>query len=348
MNPYRAFDQAWFTKNQKALLFLLNNVLTRGLFRRILCIRKCDIGYTNPILHIGPNYYTVFSSVKNGDVLVTTDFRTHWKYSKRVYLAFRPMWWCLHFWDSMFADKYAPELSFGFDTLTVNPDPNPETTSVDGLLTMIVSPGTWAQLRDGAGNTADDSTASTFIMRIGAHSNTNEWNVLSRSVFLFDTSALPSSPVVSDATLSVMGNSKADAEGWAPNIDVYASNPASNTGLTATDYTSFGSTSLTGSPISYASFDVSGAVYTNFILNATGRAVVSDTGVTKLGLRNANYDVANTPPTWVAFGTTRMSAFYAEDSGTSRDPKLVITYVESTPLTQSFEDTMAAYKFFRF
>lgn len=50
------------------------------------------------------------------------DFRTHDKFSKRLYYAFYPLWWTLHQWDTLFANNFAPQLNFGFDTLTAYPD----------------------------------------------------------------------------------------------------------------------------------------------------------------------------------------------------------------------------------
>jgi hypothetical protein len=148
--------------------------------------------------------------------------------------------------------------------------------------------------------------------------------MLTRSIFLFDTSSIPDSNSIDDATLSIYGYDKTNSfSGDEPNINIYSSNPASNTALEAGDFDSLGETAFS-TAITYTSFSTAG--YNNFTLNASGIAAVSKTSVTKLGGRNANYDVANTSPIWASGADMNILVYFAEQTGTSQDPKLTVTH----------------------
>ena len=76
MTEFLAFDPAWFSRHQRALLRLLNLPLIGLAFRRLLRINVLE-----PIVRIEPHAFTV----SLGEGLYRTDFRTHWKFSKRIY-----------------------------------------------------------------------------------------------------------------------------------------------------------------------------------------------------------------------------------------------------------------------
>lgn len=209
-------------------------------------------------------------------------------------------------------------------TLTVYPDPDPEVTSVDGFASRTGVDETWGNITTGAGNSSDASGASANIIQISSSATANQWATLSRGILLFDTSALGSSANISAAVLSLYGNAKIDLLGITPDIDIYTSTPASNTAVANGDYSQLGSVSQTGSPITYAGW--TNGAYNDFTFNATGIGNISKTGISKFGARNANYDVANSAPTYSASSTSRINAIMADTAGTSTDPKLVITY----------------------
>lgn len=162
------------------------------------------------------------------------------------------------------------------------------------------------------------------------HAGIDTWRRCARSLFLFDTSALTSAATISSAVLSLYGTQKNDSNNATPDIDIYTANPAANTSLALSDYSSFGSTSQTGAPIPYASMSTTG--YNDFPFNATGIGNVNKTGVSKFGARNANYDVAATMPNPVVNAGSNLFVNFAESSGTSTDPKLVVSYEILVPL----------------
>jgi hypothetical protein len=275
-----------------------------------------------PILRIVPD--AIFW--KDG-MNIIGELRTHWKYSKRLYYAFRPLWWAIHYWDLVVADRWIPKLSFGFSVLTKYPDADTETTTVDGRAWMSYTDTngvSWAALQGGAGTNANDADANEAVVYLRCDSVTDQWRSIVRGIFLFNTSELTSDATISDAVMSLYGSYKYNDFGTPPNIDIYTSAPASNTAIVPGDYDSLGSTSQTGSPITYAGFSVSG--YTDFTLNSTGRGNISKTSVTKFGVRNANYDVANSAPTWTAWYYYYFDIYFADQDGTANDPKLTVTF----------------------
>ena len=248
----------------------------------------------------------------------TSVFFTDLNYSKQLYFAFKPLWWLMHYWDKLFADKFAPQLSFSLATLEVYPDADPETTSVDGWVRQG-SGTTWASVRDGAGNDKSDSgTTNPVIYFEGA--GDGSMLDMRRGIFLFNTSALTIDATITGAVLSYYTTNKLDQGGRTPNVDIYTSTPASDTALANGDYTQIGTTSQTGSPITYA--NITDNTYADFTFNATGKGNVSKTGISKFGTRNPSYDVANSPG--IFDGITRIYSNFAEDG--SNKPKLVVTY----------------------
>lgn len=301
--------------------------MTKRLFRWILCIRKCDVGYDATIVRIESNNYTVVKRFLGDNVELITDFRTHPKYGKRLYYAFKPMWWVMHYWDEIFADRYAPQWSYGFSTLTSYPDAgDPGTTTCDGTVQRSAVDESWITIIAGAGNGPTSvSDAGFSALWVDASDTTNQFTMNRRSVFLFDTSSLGNEVTISASVLSLYGEDKDNTfTGTAPNMDIYTSTPASNTTLVNADYSQFGTVSQTGSPKAYSSWSATG--YNNFTFNATGIGNVSKTDISKFGLRNANFDVAGVSPTWSNAGSFYFYCDFADITGTSTDPKLVVTY----------------------
>lgn len=318
---WQAFDAAWFTKHQGILLAILALPVAGKLARWMLRIRRCDVGYAGRIVEIGPHYYIVDC----GGEMRTADIRTHPKYAKRVYYSLAPLWWALHSWDWLIADRLVPRLSFGLATLTMHP--NPGTSGVaDAIYTRGAGAGeSWA--------TITTSNATNFeaanIAVIQAHATTDLWQALTRSIFRLDTAVVGGHPVVS-ATFSIFGSIKADGLVATPDVNLYEAPGGSYPSFFFTDFPLFGTTEFS-TAITYAGFSTSG--YNNFVLNASGLAGIVY-GIFHLGLRNANYDVSGTPPPWVASQQSGMAALMADQAGTTQDPKLVVTFTTSRPLEQ--------------
>lgn len=206
---------------------------------------------------------------------------------------------------------------------------HPESTSVDGVVEHYTYFGAglglaWAALVAAAGTDSDDATWDAACVRFISNVDANKWARLSRGIALFDTSGLLGDDVISSATLSLYGLSKKDDDGWLPSINIYSAAPASNTALVAGDFDSLGTTPFCDTPITYANWSITG--YNDFVLNAAGLAAISKGGITKFGVRNANYDVAGTPPTWTATERSAELWWHQAEVEIAYNPKLTITY----------------------
>jgi hypothetical protein len=233
----------------------------------------------------------------------------------------------------------SPEAKYPFvisDSATFYPDAHPETSSVDGRTWVVDKNTTWASLRNLSGDgAADNGTGERIGYRCG--NTTGNFNDIYRFPYLIDTSGLPDDAAITAATFSVYGYNKTNGGASAPAFNIYSSNPASNTALVAGDYAiaKWGATAYSDNAISYTGWSTTG--YNDFVFNSTGIAAISKTGITKLGMREANYDVTGTtPPSWVNAAWEVVFGYFAEQ-GTGYKPKLVVTYTPAATAKTSSE-----------
>lgn len=208
----------------------------------------------------------------------------------------------------------------GNTTDTFFPDPSPESTSVDGVVTYD-DDATWATVHDAAdGNHAEDSTADVGFYVL----NSGGLYRIRRFFTLFDTASIPDTDTITSATYSVastgvLGDGDDDGNDY---LNVYATTPASNTALTTADYDQIGTTAQ-ATAIDLGVIPHTDTNYADWTLNATGLGNISKTGVTKFGLR-FGHDVVNDP---IASGQSdRWDIYMADTAGTTVDPKLVVVH----------------------
>lgn len=204
--------------------------------------------------------------------------------------------------------------------LTVYPNANPESVSVDGWVARTGTNEAWATLKPGAGNQSNDSEVNSYII-IGSAASPN-WNDLRRAIFLFDTSSIPDDAIVDSAVLSIYGSGKADDCAISPEYKIFGSTPASNTALVNADFAQTQNTPLCDTAITYASWNTGG--YNAFNLNAAGLAAISKTGISKFSLRESKYDAGSTTPTHP--GSAKQTYIYFNTADGTNKPKLDITY----------------------
>ena len=331
------FSQNWFKKYNKQLCWLANSWIGDFVFK----ISKMghDKKKYGKITEMHPNAIThkqrlLYNFEKHKfEQEYTTQFFSRNEYALRLQKVFYPIWLTFHGWDMLIANPFKPAWNLGFDTLTVYPDEDPESTSVDGYVYHQEIAASWATIVAGAGTTANDTiSVGDYVIQYTNWDGQGSWQFIKRGIFLFDTSALTSGATISAAVMSLYGTGKTDESSTTPDINIYTSNPASNTAVVAGDYNSLGSVAQCDSVITYANWGTSG--YNNFTLNSTGRGNVSKTSISKFGARNANYDVANSEP-GAYLGTSGLKCYYA-DYG-SYKPKLVVTYTALTHYSLAME-----------
>lgn len=204
----------------------------------------------------------------------------------------------------------------GLTVTTVYPDPHVETTTVDGYISLT-NQTTWAGVRDAAnGSTVDDSGGASLLI-IGGRTQTSSDYDMWRGYAGFDTSAV-GSDTVSDVTLSLYcPDTTLNWDTQNGDIDVVGVTLASNTALAVGDYDGV-DTTVQGS------FDITSivnATYSDFT-GTTG--YINGSGVTNYGFRESG-DTDNNE--WSVNTTGSRARFDTADvTGTSQDPKLVVTH----------------------
>ena len=205
----------------------------------------------------------------------------------------------------------------GRTTSTFYPDADTESTSVDGNM-LDTACGSWSSCVSSTNaNLVQDSAATNdnfFQLRT---------NILGRIILLFDTSAI-GSDTISSATLSQQLAYVTTDSNSNQAVNVVSSAPASDTAIVGGDMDSFGSTRFT------TDFTITSAMtafaYRDFSLNASGLANIDGSGVSKFGIRFAA-DLDNSDP---GSNKIRVKGEYADNTGTSVDPKLVVEHTAAS------------------
>ena len=363
------FSKQWFAKHQSKLLFLLNAPIIKYWFRYCLRIRKCDCPLKERISNIQPSNFTFAEKTVLADHLIfkdghaevfdgenskhrklkgrlkikkrlaiqkTTDFRTHDKFSKRLYYAFKPLWFLMHGLDWAFLDRMnaLSKLSFGFSTLTQYPGSIGVDNPVDGSIQRNNGGSeTLSTLRAGAGTDAFTSNAGNDCY-IKCSSTTDEFQILRRSTTCFDTSGLTSGATISATVISCYGSSS-NAFLGTPVLHVAQGNVNGTSTLISGDYAqaNHGTTSFGNIP--NGSFSM--VAYNNITFDATGRASVSKDSISIYSWQ-LGWDIENTTAglTWTSGWNTYMAMLSSNTAGTTNDPKLVVTYTVAAADTGNF------------
>lgn len=206
-------------------------------------------------------------------------------------------------------------------TTIVYPDAGTGGTSVDGHVRRSGVSQSFSDIRTATGNAHGDTNANGNCAQLNATASSNLYSVMRRTIITADTSAVPSGDEVSSFTLSIYGSAKTNGLG-SPDLDVVTAAPASNNDLVNADYlyTNFGTTPL-GS-VSYASYSTSGY---NDISCDPSVVAKGASAITKLGLR-LSWDTDNSGPSWSSGAVTYFECYFADQAGTTNDPKLTIVH----------------------
>lgn len=228
----------------------------------------------------------------------------------------------IHLIPPLYEVIIVPELpSYGpAETHYYYPDAHPESTSVDGHAYRVAAEA-WSMLRAGVGTGHTDNYTYLQIY-IDCAASANEWAQLRRIIALFDTSSIPLKSRINEAKLRVRVYSASNSiSGATPALAVVTSNPASNTALENADYQALDSTPLTDI-LSWTSG------FKTFTFAPSSLSAIIPGGITKLGIREATYDLGGSNPPWQFGGTMHLDVYSSERAASpSADiPRLEVTY----------------------
>lgn len=209
----------------------------------------------------------------------------------------------------------------------------------------------WSTTHDAATGFTFSSTATTLSVRSSSFSSTflSLFLCTIDRVFLpFDTSSIPGSATISAATLNVYAVSKTNTDNDGTDfLTVTQTSQATHTVLANADYDQCGAISNPTEGIDSGQrkdiTSVTTSAYLIFTLNSTGMgwikksgqasACTATTGVTCLGIREG-HDVTNSAiiSGFDVVAENLVSLSSSEQTGTSQDPYLSVTYSTGQPV----------------
>lgn len=327
----RINENLWFELLQPLLLKIANTDYGRDL----LCIQKKPY----PVVLISKKEVRYYLGRYNERDYFLSDFRVGAKWANVI----RYRWPEFKAYAKRFYEKelygqkiYLPLLKHqgmyvaGCVVDTFFPDPDPETTTVDGVVGQTQASGAWTNLVTGVGSFARDNIDVGENFPIYADTGTGadpDFETLYRGIHLYDTASIPDANTITAATISLFGKAKTSTL-FAPEIAIYLSAPASNTALANGDFDSgdFNVRNATKQSDVITNANWSTTAYNVFTLNATGLGNISKTGITKFGCKETTKDDPDTAPTFATSSIARLLANTSEFTGTTQDPKLEVTH----------------------
>jgi len=216
-------------------------------------------------------------------------------------------------------------------TLVVYPDTSSWWTTIDGRVMRWWVDETLATISSTTWNTVEKTWTTWYVALLQASSTNNQFAYLARWFFTFDTSPLTSAASISDATLSLYWEAKL-IQLWTDDIHICQSTQENANDLVNWDYLQVWSTSFW----SVAWWDFSIVWYNDITLNASWKSNISKTWISKFAAR-WGWDIWwSFWWVWDSTKTSWFSIYLADQTGTTNDPKLTITY-ELTSNIKSFD-----------
>lgn len=196
--------------------------------------------------------------------------------------------------------------------------------------------GSWSSLQSaGTGTVASQFNPANAPYNDGTTAD----KYIDRGIFSFDLSSLPSGATITAATLRLYVTAKASGAGGA--VGITSAAPASTTTLATSDFGNVGSTEY-ATRINFSAATTS--AYNDFALNASGLTYLTGKVGSSAGLGvRGSFDIDNSAPGAAVYSLWSVST--SEQSGTSQDPKLEVSYSLSKTTADSWawtDDAAAA------
>lgn len=332
------FDKQFFEKHQSGLLFIANKWYLRwllGLNRlpKELEGKRIDKITPNSVHHVLETRLTKRGKFKNQKIKAA--FFVGPRFAEALAYNLTPFVYLNNIRQAKMVWRFSPVGLVGALLLLLIPKASffgffgtVETYydgTGDGNVRYDTSSTTWATATSASTGHYYSYTVNGDALVASYWNSSNQRAQIYRTFIPVNTSGLPDNASISAASLLIYAfGTIADGDNDANAYTVVVSaSQASPTSLALTDYGSVGSTALSDTK---DTTNISTSAYTEYVLNSTGISTISKTDWTKLSIREG-HDFNNDAPT---SGTDNgFSMYTAENTGTSKDPYLSITYTAS-------------------
>jgi len=325
----------WFERHQNLLVKLANTDWGRDL----LLIDKRPY----PVVAIGKNFVRFHLGMWDDRDHYLSDFRVGSKWGniiryrwlevkkaidRMILLSVLESWHPIYDWKG----KLLLPVGGGTHT-TYYPDPDSEgsPSTVDGDYGVIPAESVFNTMRDSNGTTDNQSASSDACPLISSDSQTNRWDAIRAGCYLFNTANI-GADTKDSAIISFVGEGTT-VNNFSQSVCISLSNLASPTAVAASDFqnrsggiTGGAHTQQSDTRIAYSAWAVNSR--NNFTLNSVGLGNVSTSGVSSFGVE-CLADMDYTEPSWSSNTTGNANMFFADWSGTSNDPRLIVEHSTS-------------------
>lgn len=328
-------DSNFFNKHQRKILFVANNIFLRwilGLHRLPEAIRYKRVERITPA-----SIHFLKDISKSGQDIYEGSFFSNPRFAEALAYNITPFVYLANLRSYKYEWRFSP---VGFITSLLLVVTMPKS----GLFAFM---GTVTDYYSGAGDGAIVHNTATFSGTRNATTGSTAYytessldpslivrSILfsgqyysSRGFFPTDTSGLGSGATITSAEFKCSINVSATYDTNSDSFALVQTSQASTSSLSTSDFDALTMTS--GGAKTIASFSVADQYWT-WTLNSTGLGWINKTGITMLGMMSLN-EINNTTPT----GLNQLGgAWYLSDNtGTSRDPYLSVTYTTSVDAT---------------
>lgn len=327
------FDDKFFTKHQKGLLFIAN----RWYLRWLLGLNRLPEELNNKKVRwskITPNSLQEFVGFKfNKDCSLKGlkyrgYFFTRPRFAEALAYNLSPFCYFQKSMNKKTVLRLSPVGLLGCLLIALWPKTiggycffgttNYPSTTGDGPFGRSESGTSWATCLS-SGNWEDTSSNPYIFAMLEGIADSNLWRMVTITGFFFDTSGMGAGATVSAASLNVKGSSGTNLSTWSQQFVITKYLPAGSS-VNRADYTNRATTCTDeiAARTNYADYITNN--WNSFALDTTGKAWVNNNSTAHIAVQSSALRDNSRPTTGSSNVEVRPQCYFTEETGTANDP----------------------------